>query len=66
MQLRDFVKTNELRYPLVLAQKAGGPLQLLLTAQDLAGVSKDHLAFLSLLNTKAQENGIPLGRSKNL
>ena len=60
------MKSRELSYPLVLGQKAGGPLQLLLTAQDLAGVSKDHSAFLSLLNTKAQENGVPLGRSGNL
>jgi hypothetical protein len=60
------VKTKELRYPLVLGQKAGGPLLLLLTAQDLATVSKDHSAFLSLLDTKAQENGVPLERSANL
>ena len=57
------MKIKELSYPLVLGQNTGGPLQLLLTAQDLAGVSKDHSAFLLLLNTKAQENGISLGRS---
>jgi hypothetical protein len=60
------VKTKELRYPLVLGQKAGGPLQLLLTAQDLAEVSKDHSAFLKVLNEKAEENGLPLGRSDKL
>ncbi|KAJ9659417.1 hypothetical protein H2198_003146 [Neophaeococcomyces mojaviensis] len=65
-ELRDFVKTKELSYPLVLGQKADGPLQLLLTAQDLAGVSKDHSAFLSLLNAKAKENGVPLRHSGNL
>jgi hypothetical protein len=60
------VKTEELRYPLVLGQKAGGPLQLLLTAQDLAEVSKDQSAFLKILNQKAEESGLPLGRSANL
>jgi hypothetical protein len=60
------VKTKELRYPLVLGQKAGGPLQLLLTAQDLAEVSKDHSAFLKVLNEKAEENSLPLGRSDKL
>jgi hypothetical protein len=66
IQLRDFVKTNELRYPVVLGQGAGGPLQLLLTAQDLAVVSKDHSAFVKLLNEKAEENDLPLDRGANL
>lgn len=66
IQLRAFVKTKELRYPLVLGQNAGGQLQLLLTAQDLAEVSKDQSAFLKVLHQKAEENGLPLGRSANL
>ena len=66
VQLRDFVKTNELRYPVVLGRRAGGPLQLLLTAQDLAVVSKDQSAFLTLLSKKADESGLPLNRGASL
>ena len=66
VQLRDFVKTKELKYPVVLGQRAGGPLQLLLTARDLAVVSKDHSAFVKLLNEKAEENDLPLNRGANL
>ena len=45
---------------MVLAQTTGGPLQVLLNAEELAQVSKDHSAFLSLLTERAKEAHIPL------
>jgi hypothetical protein len=51
---------------MVLGQRAGGSLQLLLTAQDLAVVSKDHSSFVKLLNEKAEENDLPLNRGASL
>jgi hypothetical protein len=52
-----------LKYPLVLVQdssKTGAGLQILLTADDLAGVSKDHAGFVTLLSERAQQKGIRL------
>lgn len=61
-QLLEFAQTNQLRYPIVLGQDPGNgsKLQLLLTAEDLAGVSKSHSEFLSLLLERAKDKGINL------
>jgi hypothetical protein len=55
------VKEKQLRYPVVLGQNpSDSDLQVLLKSEDLAGVSKDHPAFLFLLSERAKENGIGL------
>jgi hypothetical protein len=62
-QLSAFVSTNHLRYPVVLGQssESGCDLKILLTSEDLAGVSKSHSDFLSLLLGRAKEKGVQLG-----
>lgn len=61
-QLSDFVSTKKLRYPAVLGQdsKSESTLKLLLTSEDLAGVSKNHSGFLSLLLERAEKEGVDL------
>ncbi|MCJ1380818.1 hypothetical protein MMC17_003927 [Xylographa soralifera] len=54
-ELLTFISQNGLRYPMVLGQQPSGPLQVLLTSEDLSTVSKDHTAFLSLLFQRAEE-----------
>ncbi|MCJ1404895.1 hypothetical protein MMC11_008121 [Xylographa trunciseda] len=61
-KLLTFVSQNGLKYPMVLGQQPSGPLQVLLTSEDLSKVSKDHTAFLSLLSTRAEEKDIQLGK----
>lgn len=61
-QLSDFVSTNKLKYPVVLGQdsKSGSALEVLLTSEDLARVSKSHSDFLSMLLERAKEKDIEL------
>lgn len=61
-QLSDFVSTNRLRYPVVLGQdsRSESTFKVLLTSEDLAGVSKNHSGFLSLLLERAKEKGVDL------
>ena len=47
---------------MVLGQEPSGPLQVLLTSEDLSEVSKDHTAFLSLLFKRAEEKNVPLNK----
>jgi hypothetical protein len=41
--------------------ESGCDLKILLTSEDLAGVSKSHSDFLSLLLGRAKEKGVQLG-----
>ncbi|MCJ1478767.1 hypothetical protein MMC13_007451 [Lambiella insularis] len=61
-ELRDFVSTNSLTYPMILGRQPPGPLQFLLGSEDLARVSKDHGAFLSLLFERAKDKSIALSK----
>ena len=56
------MSTNKLRYPVVLGQdsKSESTFKVLLTSEDLLGVSKNHSGFLSLLQERAKEKGIDL------
>jgi hypothetical protein len=44
--------------------RAGENLQILLTAEDLAAVSKSHSDFLTLLFGRAREKGVRLGEEE--
>jgi hypothetical protein len=61
-QLSEFASAKQFKYPVVLGQnsQSGSSIQPLLGPEDLARVSKDHSAFLSLLSERAKENGIDL------
>jgi hypothetical protein len=64
-QLREFVSSQSLKYPLVVGQDLkGGPLKVLIDAPGLQPVSHDHAAFLSLLDKRAAEEAIPIHVSK--
>lgn len=54
------MKGNSISYPAVLAQADHGPLKLVIDAEALRSVSKDHDAFLSLLVERGNKEGIPL------
>jgi hypothetical protein len=58
-QLRDYIKTNVLSTPVVLA-RSNGPLQALLLSEELEKLKKDHEGFLSMLFSRAGEKGIAL------
>ena len=58
LQLYSYIKTNNLRFPLVLGRPNGGNLEPLMNAQDLAGCSKNHSVFLELLRARCQEKAI--------
>jgi len=60
LQLRDFVSSKNLRYPMVLGQSDNGPLKVLIDSEALQTVAADHSAFLSLLSKRAQEESVPL------
>lgn len=59
-ELSNFVKSNKLRYPLVLGQAKSGALKVLIEGDQLLAVSKDHSAFLTLLSQRAEEEAVPL------
>ncbi|KAL6245528.1 hypothetical protein RBB50_007527 [Rhinocladiella similis] len=59
-EVRDFIKANSLKYPVVLGRAGTSPLKTLLTSEDLLKVSTDHSAFLALLEQKAEEEKLPL------
>ena len=56
---------GKLRYPAIVARVEDGPLKLLLDAQALNSVSKDHEAFLKSLLSSAEQNDIPLKLNDN-
>ncbi|MCJ1447939.1 MAG: hypothetical protein MMC23_008451 [Stictis urceolatum] len=56
----EFVKTNNLEYPMVLGQNSDGEIDKLLSASELTSVSKDHAAFLELLFERAASKGVRL------
>jgi len=58
--LRDYIKTNSIKYPVVLGKSPQSPLKVLLDSSTLSKVSADHSAFLSLLSKQADEEKIPL------
>ena len=58
-ELENEVKSKQLKFPLVLGRDGSGPFKVLLTSEDLAKVSKDQSAFLSLLSERAQEHQLP-------
>ena len=58
-ELSGFVKDNQLKFPAVLGQKNSNPLVLLMTAEDLKPLSKNHNEFLKALETKVHENSLP-------
>jgi hypothetical protein len=61
VEVGEFVKTEGLRYPLVLGKAGeGAPLVQLMNTGDLAGTSSDHERFLAVLREKAREKGVPL------
>ncbi|KAK6371201.1 hypothetical protein LTS17_008932 [Exophiala oligosperma] len=59
-EVRDFIKANSLKYPVVLGRAGTSPLKVLLKPEDLSTVSADHSAFLALLARRAEEEKIPL------
>lgn len=61
VQIKDFVNSQELKYPLILGRRGvGESLELLMEAKDIQGCNKDHGEFLATLKTRAAEKGIPL------
>jgi hypothetical protein len=58
-QLREYIKSNGLSTPVVLAQ-SNGPLQALLLSDELEKLKKDHTGFLSMLFSRAGQKGIAL------
>jgi hypothetical protein len=59
IQLREYIRTNGLSTPVVLA-RSNGPLRALLISDELEKLKKDHEGFLSLLFSRAGEKGIAL------
>ncbi|KEF51539.1 uncharacterized protein A1O9_12456 [Exophiala aquamarina CBS 119918] len=60
-ELRDFVSSNRLRYPLVVGQAPNGSaLKVLIDSESLPSVSADHSAFLSLLKKEAADKDVPI------
>ncbi|KAK5076890.1 hypothetical protein LTR64_005630 [Lithohypha guttulata] len=57
-ELKEFSKSASLVFPTVLEQEQGGELKVLLTAQELNKVSKDHEAFLSRLVESGRREGV--------
>jgi hypothetical protein len=58
-QLREYIKSNGLSTPVVLA-RSNGPLRALLLSEELEKLKKDHDGFLSMLFSRAGEKGIAL------
>ncbi|KIW12284.1 hypothetical protein PV08_09561 [Exophiala spinifera] len=59
-EVRDFIKANALKYPVVLGRAGTSPFKVLLNSEDLLKVSTNHSAFLALLEQRAEGEKIPL------
>ncbi|MCJ1310475.1 hypothetical protein MMC25_004139 [Agyrium rufum] len=64
-EVKNYVKTNNLRYPLVLGRADGQELQQLMSGEDLIGCPKDHKKFLELLRERTAEKNIPLSEESS-
>lgn len=61
VQIKDFVASHGLKYPLILGRRGiGESLELLMEAKDIQGCNKDHSEFLDTLKTRAAGKGIAL------
>ena len=57
--LKSFIDSRSLKYPIVLGQQPPNALALLMNSEEIATVSNNHNDFLKRLETKAKENGLP-------
>lgn len=58
-QLHEYIRTQGLSTPVVLA-RSNGPFRTLLLSDELEKLKKNHEGFLSMLFSRAGEKGIAL------